>query len=163
MLDLAVHGSAGPVTLKMIAGRQAVSLDYLEQIFRKLRQAGLVTSRRGPRGGFVLARPAARISLWEIARALGEGVAPVPCVGPESRACPRAGVCVARRFWERLGAVIQRILAEQSLEDMRAEAVRSAGSETPPCGLISHVSQSGGDRDDVASGSARGRAAETGR
>ena len=63
VFDLAYNGVGTPVQIRAISERQAIPARYLEQIFRKLRQAGLVASKRGPGGGYVLARPPARISL----------------------------------------------------------------------------------------------------
>ena len=68
--DLAYNGHGGPVQVRVISKRQEVPNRYLEQIFRRLRQAGIVTSKRGPGGGYTLARAAASISLREIVEAV---------------------------------------------------------------------------------------------
>lgn len=68
MVDLAINQAGGPVSLVSIAQRQNVSLSRLEQIFRRMRQEGLVTSVRGPGGGYSLCRPAAQIHIVEVAR-----------------------------------------------------------------------------------------------
>ena len=60
MLDVALHGARGPVTLAAISERQKISLSYLEQLFGKLRRRGLVASVRGPGGGYILGRPPER-------------------------------------------------------------------------------------------------------
>src|SRR5439155_25527221 len=72
MLDLALHGGKGPVTLAGVADRQKISLSYLEQLFGKLRRRKLVESVRGPGGGYRLAREAAHISVADIVRAVEE-------------------------------------------------------------------------------------------
>ena len=64
MLDVALHGARGPVTLAAISERQKISLSYLEQLFGKLRRRGLVASVRGPGGGYILAFSPARPSGW---------------------------------------------------------------------------------------------------
>ena len=66
MVDLAMSGSDGPVTLGGISERQAISLSYLEQLFGKLRRNSLVSSVRGPGGGYLLAKPASEIAVGEI-------------------------------------------------------------------------------------------------
>ncbi len=72
MMELALHYEQGPVPLVEIAQRQQVSLSYLEQIFSRLRSAGLVRGQRGPGGGFRLARPPEEISVGEIVMAVEE-------------------------------------------------------------------------------------------
>lgn len=72
MIDLAMRADRGPVALGGIGSRQQISLSYLEQLFGKLRQCALVTSTRGPGGGYSLARAAADISVADIIRAVDE-------------------------------------------------------------------------------------------
>ena len=72
LIDLALRESAGPVALATVAGRLQVSLSYLEQLFARLRQAGLVESTRGPGGGYTLGRPAAEITVADIVAAADE-------------------------------------------------------------------------------------------
>ena len=72
MIDLALRGSEGPVTLAGISDRQKISLSYLEQLFGKLRRHHLVDSVRGPGGGYCLARPLEEISVADIIRAVDE-------------------------------------------------------------------------------------------
>ena len=70
MIDVALHGSTGPVTLAAISERQKISLSYLEQLFGKLRRHGLVESVRGPGGGYTLGRAPERLAVADI---LGDG------------------------------------------------------------------------------------------
>jgi len=70
VFDLAYNGQGEPVQVRVISERQAIPARYLEQIFQRLRRAGLVTSKRGPGGGYMLARAAARISLREVVEAV---------------------------------------------------------------------------------------------
>ncbi len=72
MMELALHYHQGPVPLVEIAHRQQVSLSYLEQIFSRLRSAGLVRGQRGPGGGFTLSRPPEEITIGEIVAAAEE-------------------------------------------------------------------------------------------
>src|SRR3954462_11883575 len=70
MFDVAFHGDGGSAQIKDIAEREGIPARFLEQIFQDLRRAGLVSSKRGPRGGYQLARPGREISLGDILRAL---------------------------------------------------------------------------------------------
>src|SRR2546428_4421913 len=83
MVDLALRQNRGPVTLATISERQHISLSYLEQLFGKLRRAKLVSSVRGPGGGYNLARPTQGISVADIVTAGGEPPASTPCGGQE--------------------------------------------------------------------------------
>jgi len=70
VFDLAFHNAAGATQAKDIARREGIPLRYLEQIFQDLKRAGIVDSRRGPRGGYTLKRPPEQIRLGEVVRAL---------------------------------------------------------------------------------------------
>ena len=74
MLDLALHGDQGPVSLADISARQEISLSYLEQLFSRLRRQKLVTSIRGPGGGYRLSRPAADVYIAEVVDAVSESL-----------------------------------------------------------------------------------------
>jgi Rrf2 family protein len=111
-----------------------VSADYLMQLFVKLRRAGLIKSVRGPKGGFRLARPAGRISVGDIVRAVEGPIGVVPCVAPEScyggrtrrsdGPCPKKDNCAARLVWEKLSSEIERLLDEMNLRQVLAESQR---------------------------------------
>ncbi|MEM9171019.1 MAG: Rrf2 family transcriptional regulator, partial [Pseudomonadota bacterium] len=79
MTDLAAYGGEGPVALSEIAVRQAISLSYLEQLFGKLRRAGLVASVRGVGGGYVLNRPASAVRVSDIVAAVDEEIRTTAC------------------------------------------------------------------------------------
>ena len=81
MLDLAINGGKRPVSLADISGRQEISLSYLEQLFAKLRREQLVTSARGPGGGYRLARSGEEIFVAEIIDAVDESVDVTNCQG----------------------------------------------------------------------------------
>jgi Rrf2 family protein len=89
--DVAFHGASAPAQLKDVARRQRIPLRFLEQIFQDLRREGLVASKRGPRGGYQLARPAAEICVGDVLRATG-GAARGP-VGRQHRAQELREVC----------------------------------------------------------------------
>ncbi|HBX99586.1 MAG TPA: Fe-S cluster assembly transcriptional regulator IscR, partial [Gammaproteobacteria bacterium] len=81
MLDLAMHRAQGPVSLADISQRQAISLSYLEQLFAKLRRVSLVSSVRGPGGGYELLRGSEVIFISEIIDAVNESVDTTRCHG----------------------------------------------------------------------------------
>jgi Rrf2 family protein len=124
MLDLAMSGSKAPVSLKDIAARQDISMDYLEQLLRKLRKAGLVRSVRGPRGGFLLARQPGDIRLWDIVSALEQDVTPVRCVDEEitgrtmRKHCPRLSGCATHVIWLGLARQTKVYLMSKTLQDV---------------------------------------------
>jgi Rrf2 family protein len=123
MLDLALHGTEGPVSRQTIAERQHISADYVAQLFRQLGAAGLVTGVKGPGGGYQLARSAAEISAGDVVRAVEGPVEVVQCtLLPDGSACRRMEHCVANRFWTRLSQAIGAFLDAATLQDLSDEA-----------------------------------------
>jgi Rrf2 family iron-sulfur cluster assembly transcriptional regulator len=118
MLDLALHDGAGPVCLGDVARRQGISQPYLEQLFTRLRRAGLVASTRGPGGGYNLARRAADISVAEVIDAVRESVAATRCGG--MRDCQDGEVCLTHELWDELGRQMHDFLAAISLAALAA-------------------------------------------
>ncbi|GAB2522661.1 Fe-S cluster assembly transcriptional regulator IscR [Microbulbifer agarilyticus] len=121
MLDLALHAERGPISLADISKRQDISLSYLEQLFSRLRQAGLVCSVRGPGGGYRLARTSAEICVAEIIDAVNESVDATSCGGNSD--CSGGEQCLTHYLWTDLSEQIHGFLNGISLEDMvkRAE------------------------------------------
>jgi len=113
MLDLALHGANGPVTLADIAARQGISQSYLEQLFGKLKRARLVQSLRGPGGGYALARTPRSISISDIIGTVGEGIDATRCGG--SGDCQEGLVCITHDLWMDLSRRIDGFLSEISL------------------------------------------------
>ncbi len=109
MLDLAIHESNGPVSLAEIATRQGISLSYLEQIFARLRKFELVSSTRGPGGGYTLSRNAAQISAADVICAVDEKMDITRCRGREN--CQAEQRCLTHDLWEDLSAQIQDFLS----------------------------------------------------
>lgn len=79
MLDVALNSEAGPVPLADISERQGISLSYLEQLFSRLRKNGLVSSVRGPGGGYLLGKDAGSIAVGEVISAVDESVDATRC------------------------------------------------------------------------------------
>lgn len=121
MADLAAHGGERAVSLAEIATRQQISLPYLEQLFARLRRAGLVKSVRGPGGGYRLARGAAATPVSEIVLAADEPIRATRCVGGDQPGvgCMASGeLCLTHGLWEALGRQIESYLASVSLDDV---------------------------------------------
>lgn len=118
MADLAKFGSGGAVPLSAIAERQRISLAYLEQLFVKLRRAGLVKSERGRAGGYRLDRPAGLISVAEIMRAVDEGVRMTRCGGEDAAPCVPGERCLTHGLWDALGEQIAWFLDNVTLGDV---------------------------------------------
>ena len=130
MTDLARHEGAcrRAVTLADIAARQQISLNYLEQIFARLRREGLVVSARGPGGGYRLARAPADTCVADIIRAVDEPIHAVRCGATERQGCMAGGEkCLTHDLWDALGRTIHDFLAGVSLEDVIERRVGPRG------------------------------------
>lgn len=133
MADLARNGAGGEaVALAAIAGRQEISLAYLEQLFARLRRAGLVKSVRGPGGGYRLAQTAAQTAISEIIRAVDEPLHATRCESTRGHVgCMASGEqCLTHGLWDALGHVIEDYLASVSLEDVTERRVRPQPAST---------------------------------
>lgn len=126
MADLAARGQdVRAVTLGEIAQRQAISQSYLEQLFARLRRAGLVAGMRGPGGGYRLARRAEDISVAEIVSAADETIKATACTAGAELGCQgRRARCITHDLWAELTLHIDAFLSEVSLADVVADRVR---------------------------------------
>ncbi len=144
MADLARHSACHGVVpgetqaLAAIAERQEISLAYLEQLFAKLRRAGLVEGVRGPGGGFRLAVPAVRLAIADIVRAVDEPMKATRCLAEHNDGClKKSGRCITHDLWDELGAQIENFLSSVTLADVIEQRVRgragifSASISTP--------------------------------
>lgn len=118
MADMAKNGEDGTVTLSVIAGRQELSLNYLEQIFLRLRRGGLVHSLRGPGGGYRLARSPDAITIAEIMAAVEEPVQMTRCTGESPGGCVGEKRCLTHDLWRALGDHILAFLGSVTLADV---------------------------------------------
>jgi len=116
MLDLALHSDSGPITLADIAKRQAISLSYLEQLFARLRRKDLVSSVRGPGGGYMLSRSAEEISVAAVITAVDEAVDTTRCGGAQN--CQDNQPCLTHDLWHDLSNLIHEYLSCISLHDL---------------------------------------------
>jgi Rrf2 family iron-sulfur cluster assembly transcriptional regulator len=120
MIDVAMYGTGGPVTLAAVSDRQKISLSYLEQLFGKLRRAGLVDSVRGPGGGYNLARAAAEVSVADVIIAVDEPIDATQCGGREN--CHDGDRrCMTHELWASLNSHIFSFLRSVTLADLVAQ------------------------------------------
>jgi Rrf2 family iron-sulfur cluster assembly transcriptional regulator len=118
MVDLAMRQTRGPVTLAAISERQHISLSYLEQLFGKLRRAKLVSSVRGPGGGYNLAQPPQQIKVADIITAVDEPLDATQCGGKEN--CHEEKRCMTHDLWATLNEKMYDYLSSVSLADLVA-------------------------------------------
>ncbi len=128
MVELARRSGGEPIPLAEIAANDGLPLAYLEHLVARLRKAGLVDSRRGSRGGYLLARPAAQITMAEVVEALEGSIAPIECITESSdgsivcaRESGRSGpmtVCPTKLLWTRVRSSIVTTLRETTLADL---------------------------------------------
>ncbi|NVK74529.1 MAG: Fe-S cluster assembly transcriptional regulator IscR [Oceanospirillaceae bacterium] len=116
MLDLALHSDQGPVSLSDISSRQGISLSYLEQLFSKLRKKSLVSSVRGPGGGYRLSRSNDEIFVAQIVDAVNESVDATGCKGRSD--CQSGNTCLTHHLWCDLSDQIHDFLNQISLDQL---------------------------------------------
>ena len=117
MFDLALHNGQGPVPLRDIARRQGISEKYLWHLIPPLRDAGMIRSSRGVRGGYVLAHPPSQITLKDILSVLEGRICLVDCVVDPSF-CPRSRDCIPKDIWSDVSQTISRAFDSFTLEKM---------------------------------------------
>tara|TARA_A100001011_G_scaffold271421_1_gene280628 strand:- start:113 stop:532 length:420 start_codon:yes stop_codon:yes gene_type:complete len=117
MLDLAGQKKEKPVSLADISRRQEISLSYLEQLFAKLRKNGLVTSIKGPGGGYLLARSANKVSVADIVDSVDENVDVTRCSGKGN--CQGGAVCLTHQLWSEFSEEIRNYLSGINLENLK--------------------------------------------
>ncbi len=121
MVQLARRYGGGPASLTEIAQAEDLPRAYLEQLVMSLRDAGLVTSTRGARGGYELARPPAGVSMSEVLRALEGPIAPMVCASEDvdhAATCGRTTGCTVNVLWVRIREAITEALESMTLADL---------------------------------------------
>ena len=126
MIDLALRQDDGPVALAGISERQKISLSYLEQLFGKLRRHELVSSVRGPGGGYCLARPATEVSVADIIRAVDEPIDATMCGGKSN--CDDAEPCMTHQLWTTLTNHMLEYLSSVHLAELVEQQRSKIGS-----------------------------------
>lgn len=125
MADLAMRQVDQPVALADIASRQQISLSYLEQLFSKMRKAGLVTANRGPGGGYMLAFTSDQIRISDVIMAVDEPISATRCGNASNKGClARDGSrCITHDLWEELSRQIYLYLSSVTLEDVTEKRI----------------------------------------
>ncbi|MDE0224069.1 MAG: Rrf2 family transcriptional regulator [Gammaproteobacteria bacterium] len=135
VLDLALHAGDGPVPLADVAERQGISQAYLEQLFRRLKQNGLVIGARGPGGGYRLARTLDETSVSDIISAVGEGVDATRCGGTGD--CQDGEICLTHELWADLSQQIDLFLKRITFASLvERRDIRSIARRQDPKNLI---------------------------
>ncbi len=133
LVDIALQPAGCVVTLGEVSRRQDISLPYLEQLFVKLRRAGLVTSVRGPGGGYRLARPASEIRVADVLAAVDETVDALhKGAGASGGASGSRAQSLSNRLWEGLSAHVYVFLHQTRLSDVAANTLA-------PCPAVPHL------------------------
>ena len=123
LVSLNLTSEGLPVSIKNISERENISLNYLEQLFVKLRRGGIVNSVRGPGGGYLLARSAADIRIDQIIDTVEEALMPLSCMNSDG-SCGCGSECTTQSVWQGLGNQIRSFLASVTLEDLTNDGRR---------------------------------------
>jgi Rrf2 family cysteine metabolism transcriptional repressor len=122
LLDLTLHQDQGPIQAHDIAEREQIPLKFLEQILLSLKRAGFVQSRKGPGGGYFLAKAPNAISLGEVVRAMDGPLAPMSCVsasGYMECGCPEPETCGLRVIWKEARDALAEVLDNTTFAEVR--------------------------------------------
>jgi len=133
MADIAAHGTGEPVSISDVAVRQGISQSYLEQLFAKLRKAGLVMSARGAGGGYGLVSSACDIRIADIIAAVDEEIKTTACAVGSSIGCQGTSArCLTHDLWDELGRQIEIFLNAVTLDDILEKRVLGMASVNQP-------------------------------
>jgi len=138
MVELARRTGDEPIPLAEIAAHEGLPLAYLEHVVARLRKSGLVESRRGSRGGYMLARPASEITMAEVVHSLEGAIAPIECISEAadgsivcSRESSPSHVCPTKLLWTRVRFSIVNTLRETTLADLLVQPAIPTGQPLP--------------------------------
>ena len=130
LADLAKNNTKEPTSLTEISLRQGISINYLEQLFLKLRKNNLVQSARGPSGGYVLSKPPGEIKLLSIINAVDEKIRTVKCRKEKKKGCNgKTTKCITHNLWDDLETHIYKFFEENTLNDILFKEVRNNSEE----------------------------------
>lgn len=124
LFDIAYNCGSTPTQIQDISRRQQISPRYLEQIFQNLKRAGILKSKRGPQGGYALARKPEEITVLEILNATEQDVLLVECAGATARKrkrkadCPFEGNCVTQTVWEEASTLLNTLFGGMTLQTL---------------------------------------------
>lgn len=125
LIDLAQYSDREAVSISSIAQRQNISESYLEQLFAKLRKAGLVMSSRGAQGGYRLTRSSDMISVGDVLRALEGNLEAVECAAQTDAGCEGADLCVTKYVWQRINDSIAKTVDEMMISQLVEESKKT--------------------------------------
>ncbi|MBU1193339.1 MAG: Rrf2 family transcriptional regulator [Proteobacteria bacterium] len=137
IIDLAIYGREKPIPLGEVARRQNISVKYLEQLVRKLKEEKMITSHRGPFGGHMLAKDPKDISVGDIVRTLEESTAITDCAEEDEKLCGicnQAGDCLSRWVWVEAGKAMFKRLDKISIANLLQ--IRNDGQDDDDLGLL---------------------------
>ncbi|SRR6056297_1023243 len=118
VLQLSQQAETKPVSIRTLSEIEDISAEFLEQIFFRLRKAGLIKSTRGPGGGFQLVRELHEITIAEIFNAVGEELHFSPCTLDDGNPCGREDICAAHSFWEHTYSLFRAYFSHITLDDV---------------------------------------------
>jgi Rrf2 family protein len=124
MFDIAYNCGPEPAQIQDISRRQSISPRYLEQIFQNLKRAGLLKSKRGPQGGYMLSRPTEEITVLDILNATEQDVLLVDCAGNTPKKlrrktdCPFEGKCITQTVWEEANSMLDTLFSGMTLKTL---------------------------------------------
>ncbi len=130
IFDIAYNSGGGEIQVKDISRRQGISPRYIEQIFQKLKKAGIIGSKRGPTGGYFLNKRAEEISIGEIIKVTERDINPVNCKNNKGskKPCEKSGNCVTELVWNEAGKKLSEYFNSITIRDL-CEMAREMGIE----------------------------------
>jgi Rrf2 family protein len=131
MFELARLQGRGPVRISDIAQAQAIPPRFLEGILNQLRQAGLLRSIRGSRGGYELAADPAEVTVGDMMRVIEGPIVPTDCLGDEGSDCPLRGSCAFLPMWQRAAEALAAVYDGTSFADLLEEDARQKQAGNP--------------------------------
>ncbi len=126
MLELSLHYPGGPLHIRDISSAQDIPERFLEQILLMLKRAGYLRSKKGPNGGYYLARDPAEISVAEVIRVMDGPLAPIDCVSVTAHEyCPRESFCGLRWLWKEVRDCVAEILEGTNFEELARRTIEA--------------------------------------
>ncbi|MBP1607886.1 MAG: hypothetical protein H6Q04_121 [Acidobacteria bacterium] len=127
ILDLSLHYGSSLVTIGEMSRRINAPVKFLEQILLELKKGGLIESKRGKVGGYLLAKPPSQISIGDVIRLIEGATEPISCIRDGYAACEDVNSCVFRKIWQEISEATAKILDKANFEEL-ASQVKSSSS-----------------------------------
>ncbi len=133
IVDIAYNGRGKPEQIRKIAERQEIPPRYLEQIFQRLKKAGIIKTLRGAKGGYYLGKPPSQISVADVIQVTDGPLAPVLCreYSKKDAECHRAGYCVVKPVWDEVGRRMAEYLRSVTIEELCQKTETMEGKTRP--------------------------------